>query len=303
MKFISARWLDGSCLACITWVSSLVQSKNGVWCKSRLYCCHISRYLVKTTLRILGQQIREEKNMSSYFVDALLSKYTAASSFFPNAERSTCSIGTSGVDYGSSRASAAIASASSLSGVYSLSDAVYHSCPIFTPGNSPGQDALDCSLFDRSRLIDSCYQKEPGPFTTPPDKQHHLYPWMRVSGMCCFLYGFILNPLVVRLIPWSFWRCKNRKTFIAQLMSFAAINSFVQRSCAWNGQRPCRWAFSLHSYYSYCLLLSFVVVKKGPASCVNQLSCILQILSDRVCTAETSLKLVCAHCWFNVQQC
>lgn len=54
-------WLDESDQAGVTWVSSLVQSKNGVWCKSRVYCCHLSHYLVKTTLRILGQQIREKK--------------------------------------------------------------------------------------------------------------------------------------------------------------------------------------------------------------------------------------------------
>lgn len=35
--------------------------ENGVWCKSRVYCCNISHYLVKTTLGILGQQIWEEK--------------------------------------------------------------------------------------------------------------------------------------------------------------------------------------------------------------------------------------------------
>lgn len=46
---------------------------------------------------------------------------------------------------------------------------------------------------------------------------------------------------------------KNRKTFIAQLMSSAAINSFGQRSCVFSTQRPCRWGFSLHCYYSYSL--------------------------------------------------
>lgn len=46
---------------------------------------------------------------------------------------------------------------------------------------------------------------------------------------------------------------KNRKTFIAQLMSSAAINSFVQRFCVFSTKRPCRWGFSLHSYYSYSL--------------------------------------------------
>ena len=46
---------------------------------------------------------------------------------------------------------------------------------------------------------------------------------------------------------------KNRKTFIAQLMSSAAINSFGQRFCVFSTQRPCRWGVSLHSYYSYSL--------------------------------------------------
>ena len=35
--------------------------ENGLWCKSKRYCYHISQPLVKTTLRILGQQIRPRK--------------------------------------------------------------------------------------------------------------------------------------------------------------------------------------------------------------------------------------------------
>lgn len=38
--------------------------------------------------------------MSSYYLDALLSKYTAAGCFFPNAERSSSRSGLSGEDCG-----------------------------------------------------------------------------------------------------------------------------------------------------------------------------------------------------------
>ncbi|KAI4817729.1 hypothetical protein KUCAC02_011109 [Chaenocephalus aceratus] len=122
--------------------------------------------------------------MSSYYVDGLLSKYTTATSLFPNVERASCSIGPSGEDYGSAHTAAAIAFAPSLSGVYSVSNAVYQSRPVFTSGYGRGQDAhpLHCSLFDQSRLFtDSCCHPEPGPLTSPPDKQYRMYPWMRGS--------------------------------------------------------------------------------------------------------------------------
>ncbi|XP_030267944.1 homeobox protein Hox-A7 [Sparus aurata] len=122
--------------------------------------------------------------MSSYYVDGLLSKYTAAGSLFPNVERASCSIGPSGEDYGSARTAAAIAFAPSLSGVYSVNNAVYQSRPMFTSGYGQGQEAhtLHCSLFDQSRLFtDSCCHPEPGPLTSPPDKQYRMYPWMKAS--------------------------------------------------------------------------------------------------------------------------
>lgn len=134
-----------------------------------------------------GPTNQREKNMSSYYVDGLLSKYTTGSSLFPNVERASCSIGPSGEDYGSARTAAAIAFAPSLSGVYSVNNAVYQSHPVFTSGYGQGQDAhtLHCSLFDQSRLFtDSCYHQEPGPLTSLPDKQYRMYPWMRASGMC-----------------------------------------------------------------------------------------------------------------------
>lgn len=169
--------------------------------------------------------------MSSYYVDGLLSKYTAGSSLFPNVERASCSIGPSGEDYASTRTAAAIAFAPSLSGVYSVNNApVYQSRSMFTSGYGMGQDArtLHCSLFDQSRLFtDSCCHPEPGPLTSPPDKQYRMYPWMRASGMCwyCFLYMLFQSPqvnaftkhwdtyiwpLVVQLISWSHWCCIER---------------------------------------------------------------------------------------------
>ncbi|XP_034400971.1 homeobox protein Hox-A7-like [Cyclopterus lumpus] len=122
--------------------------------------------------------------MSSYYVDGLLSKYTAGSSLFPNVERASCSIGPGGEDYASARTAAAIAFSPSLSGVYSVNNAVYQSRPVFTSGYGQAQDthALHCSLFDQSRLFtDSCCPPEPGPLTLPPDKQYRMYPWMRAS--------------------------------------------------------------------------------------------------------------------------
>lgn len=124
--------------------------------------------------------------MSSYYVDGLLSTYTAGSSLFPNADRASCGIGPSGEDYGSARTAAAIAFAPSLSAVYSVNNAVFQSRPVFTSGYSQVQDAhtLHSNPFDQSRLFtDSCCHPGPGPLTSPPDKQHRMYPWMRASGM------------------------------------------------------------------------------------------------------------------------
>ncbi|XP_037330417.1 homeobox protein Hox-A7-like [Pungitius pungitius] len=121
--------------------------------------------------------------MSSYYVDGLLSKYTAGSSLFPNAQRASCSVGPSGEDYPSARTAAAIAFSPSPTAVYGVNNAVYQSRPAFA-AYGPGQDArpLRCSLFDQSRLFsDSCCHPEPGPLTLPPDKEYRMYPWMRAS--------------------------------------------------------------------------------------------------------------------------
>ncbi|XP_029370709.1 homeobox protein Hox-A7-like [Echeneis naucrates] len=122
--------------------------------------------------------------MSSYFVDGLLSTYTAGSSLFPNADRASCGIGPGGEDYGSARTAATIAFSPSLSAVYSVSNAVFQSHPVFTSGYSQVQDAHAprCNPFDQSRLFtDSCCHPGPGPLTSPSAKEHRMYPWMRAS--------------------------------------------------------------------------------------------------------------------------
>ncbi|XP_041663930.1 homeobox protein Hox-A7-like [Cheilinus undulatus] len=118
--------------------------------------------------------------MSSYYMDGLLSKYTAAASLFSNVERASCSIGPAGEDYGSAGTAAF---APSLPGVYSVNNAVYQSRPVFTSGNdAQTSHSLHCSLFDQSRLFpDSCCHPEPGHLALPPDKQYRMYPWMRAS--------------------------------------------------------------------------------------------------------------------------
>ncbi|XP_017278490.1 homeobox protein Hox-A7 [Kryptolebias marmoratus] len=117
--------------------------------------------------------------MSSYYVDSLLCKPAAGCSLFPSAERASCRIGPSGEEQGSSRtAAAALAFAPCLSGVYSVNNAI-QSRPVFTSGYVRGQDTHTqlCSPFEPG----SCCHPGPGPLTSPPDKQHRLYPWMRAS--------------------------------------------------------------------------------------------------------------------------
>lgn len=205
--------------------------------------------------------------MSSYYVDGLLCKSSAGSSLFPNVERASCSIGHCGDDHSSTRTSAAIAFAPALSGVYSVNNTVYQGHSVFTSGYGQGQDThtLHYSPFDQSRLFsDSCCHPGTEPLTSSPYKQHRMYPWMRASGMCYFkapgsvlLQNIVILRLAVRgsinFVKPVVLHGKNRKTFIAQLMSSAAINSFGQSLCVFSTQRPCRWGFSLHSYYSYSL--------------------------------------------------
>ncbi|KAM9838287.1 homeobox protein Hox-A7-like [Aulostomus maculatus] len=122
--------------------------------------------------------------MSSYYMDGLLNKYTVSRSLFPSVDRASCSIGPSGEDYGSAQAAAGIAFAPSLSGVYSVNNAVCHSHPMFPPGYGHRQDAHTphCSPFGQSRLFpDSCCHPGPRPLTSPPDKQYRMYPWMTTS--------------------------------------------------------------------------------------------------------------------------
>ncbi|XP_013866675.1 homeobox protein Hox-A7 [Austrofundulus limnaeus] len=117
--------------------------------------------------------------MSSYYVDSLLYKPAAGCSLFPSAERASCRIGPSRDEQGSSRnAAAAIAFAPCLSGVYDVNNAT-QSRPVFTPGYGRGQDTHTqlCSPFEQG----SCCHPGPGPLTSPPDKQHRMYPWMRAS--------------------------------------------------------------------------------------------------------------------------
>lgn len=113
--------------------------------------------------------------MSSYYVDGLLSKYSAATALFPNAERPSCSIGPGGEDYSSARTAAF---PPSLSGVYS---SIYsHSPPVFASGYIQSPEPAQRSL--HPLFPDSCCPPEPGALTSALDKQHRMYPWMRASG-------------------------------------------------------------------------------------------------------------------------
>ncbi|XP_020562788.2 homeobox protein Hox-A7 [Oryzias latipes] len=119
--------------------------------------------------------------MSSYYVDGLLSKSATVSSLFPSAERAWSSFGACGEKQGSSRTSAAISLAPSLSGVYSANNAASRSYPVFTSGDAHGGDALHYNPFDQNRLFsDGSCHPGPGPHF-PPQNKHRMYPWMQAS--------------------------------------------------------------------------------------------------------------------------
>lgn len=95
--------------------------------------------------------------MSSYYLNALLSKYTAAGCFFPNAERSSYRGGT---QRGGLWLCLAGASAASSCGFYDINNAVYYSPPLFiysffTLGYGFIHPTAHRNLTDRSRLTSS----------------------------------------------------------------------------------------------------------------------------------------------------
>ncbi|XP_063778055.1 homeobox protein Hox-A7 isoform X1 [Pseudophryne corroboree] len=124
---------------------------------------------------------------SSYYVNALFSKYTAGASLFQNTEPTSCSFTTN-----SQRGSYGAASghfAASMPGLYNVNSALYQN-PF--SGYSLGSDAynLHCSTFDQNIPVlcsdlakAGCDKADESSLHSQADSNFRIYPWMRSSGM------------------------------------------------------------------------------------------------------------------------
>ncbi|XP_063308418.1 homeobox protein Hox-A7 [Pelobates fuscus] len=123
---------------------------------------------------------------SSYYVNALFSKYTAGSSLFQNTDSGSCSFPTN--SQRSSYGASAGAFASSMPGLYNVNSTLYQS-PF--GGYSLGSEAynLHCSTFDQNIPLlcndlakAACDKVEESALHSQADSNFRIYPWMRSSG-------------------------------------------------------------------------------------------------------------------------
>ncbi|XP_053324146.1 homeobox protein Hox-A7 isoform X1 [Spea bombifrons] len=123
---------------------------------------------------------------SSYYMNALFSKYTAASSLFQNTDSTSCSFATNS-QRGSYGAGAG-AFSSSMPGLYNVNSTLYQS-PF--SGYSLGSDPynLHCSTFDQNIPLlcsdltkAACDKVDESTLHSQADSNFRIYPWMRSSG-------------------------------------------------------------------------------------------------------------------------
>lgn len=312
-------WLEERCQVWVTWPSSSVQSKNGVWCKSRVYCCHISHYLVKTTLRILGQQIRKKKIwvlimwmvflanirrvvLCSQTQSGLLAAVDPEERTMarlgllrPSRSHRPC-LGFTAPVMPYTRATLCLlrATARGRTRTHRTAARLTRDACLPTAAAIRGRDLSPCRRTNSTVCtpgwehqvcadIVSCYPTILGSTLL----QNIAIFTLIVSGSINFVKPFVLHG-------------KNRKTFIAQLMSSAAINSFGRRFCV---EYPETLPLGVFSALLLLLqpLLPFVVVKKTGLLCKSVL-CSSFLIGSALQSLWHFLKLVGTHCWINIPQ-
>ncbi|KAK9395742.1 homeobox protein Hox-A7 [Crotalus adamanteus] len=126
---------------------------------------------------------------SSYYVNALFSKYTTgAASLFQHAEPTSCSFATNSQRSGYGPGASAFTS--SMPALYNVNSAIYQT-PL-SSGYSLGSDTynLHCSSFDQNIPVlcndltkSSCEKAEASNLHSQAESNFRIYPWMRSSGM------------------------------------------------------------------------------------------------------------------------
>lgn len=124
---------------------------------------------------------------SSYYVNALFSKYTAGASLFQNAEPTSCSFAPNSQRSGYGPGAGAFAS--TVPGLYNVNSPLYQSP--FASSYGLGADAynLPCASYDQNipglcsdLAKGACDKADEGVLHGPAEASFRIYPWMRSSG-------------------------------------------------------------------------------------------------------------------------
>lgn len=125
---------------------------------------------------------------SSYYVNALFSKYTAGASLFQNAEPTSCSFAPNSQRSGYGAGAGAFAS--TVPGLYNVNSPLYQNP--FASGYGLGADAygnLPCASYDQNipglcsdLAKGACDKADEGALHGPAEANFRIYPWMRSSG-------------------------------------------------------------------------------------------------------------------------
>lgn len=125
---------------------------------------------------------------SSYYVNALFSKYTAGASLFQNAEPTSCSFAPNSQRSGYGAAAGAFPS--TVPGLYNVNSPLYQNP--FASGYGLGADAygnLPCASYDQNipglcsdLAKGACDKADEGGLHASAEANFRIYPWMRSSG-------------------------------------------------------------------------------------------------------------------------
>uniref|UniRef100_A0A8C6D6E3 Homeobox protein Hox-A7 n=1 Tax=Moschus moschiferus TaxID=68415 RepID=A0A8C6D6E3_MOSMO len=125
---------------------------------------------------------------SSYYVNALFSKYTAGASLFQNAEPTSCSFAPNSQRSGYGAAAGAFPS--TVPGLYNVNSPLYQNP--FASGYGLGADAysnLPCASYDQNipglcsdLAKGACDKADEGALHGSAEANFRIYPWMRSSG-------------------------------------------------------------------------------------------------------------------------
>ncbi|KAM9216097.1 homeobox protein Hox-A7 isoform 2-T2 [Dugong dugon] len=137
---------------------------------------------------------------SSYYVNALFSKYTAGASLFQNAEPTSCSFAPNSQRSGYGAGAGAFTS--SVPGLYNVNSPLYQSP--FASGYGLGADAygnLPCASYDQNipglcsdLAKGACDKADEGALHGPAEANFRIYPWMRSSVLSFLSSSFPFQP-------------------------------------------------------------------------------------------------------------